>query len=70
MTNAIESVHVRLRKIIKTPWRFPDDDSATKLIWLALNSITAAWGRAAEEWRDTMNPFAIDYGHRFVSGHV
>ena len=42
-TNAIESVNARLRKILKTRGHFPTDDSATKLIWLALRNITAEW---------------------------
>ncbi|WP_141292094.1 IS256 family transposase, partial [Ideonella azotifigens] len=49
-TNAIESVNARLRKIIKTRGHFPSDDSATKLIWLALRNITEDWGRAAHNW--------------------
>ena len=40
-TNALESVHAQLRKIIKTRGHFPNDDAATKLIWLALRNITA-----------------------------
>jgi len=65
-TNAIESLHARLRKIIKTRGHFPSDDAATKLIWLALRNITADWGRAAKEWRNAMNQFAIAYGDRFI----
>jgi putative transposase len=48
-TNAIESVHARLRKIIKSRGHFPSDEAATKLIWLALKNITAHWGRAAKD---------------------
>jgi len=69
-TNAIESIHARLRKIIKTRGHFPNDDAATKLIWLALRNITADWGRAAKEWRDAMNQFAIMYGERFTKPTV
>ena len=65
-TNAIESVHARLRKIIKTRGHFPTDDAATKLIWLALRNITADWTRSAREWRAAMNQFAIAYGDRFI----
>ena len=65
-TNAIESIHARLRKIIKTRGHFPSDDAASKLIWLALRNITAQWGRAAKEWRAAMNQFAIAYGDRFT----
>ena len=65
-TNAIESLHARLRKIIKSRGHFPSDDAATKLIWLALRNITADWGRAAKEWREAMNQFAIAYEDRFT----
>jgi putative transposase len=65
-TNAIESVHSRLRKIIKTRGHFPSDDAASKLIWLALRNITADWTRAAKEWKLTMNKFAILYEERFT----
>ena len=65
-TNAIESLHSRLRKIIKTRGHFPSDEAATKLIWLALRNITADWGRAAKEWKEAMNQFAIAYGERFT----
>ena len=64
-TNAIESINARLRKIIKTRGHFPSDDAATKLIWLALRNITADWGRAAKDWKDAMNQFAILYAERF-----
>ena len=64
-TNAIESINARLRKIIKTRGHFPSDDAASKLIWLALRNITADWGRAAKDWKDAMNQFAILYTERF-----
>lgn len=65
-TNAIESVHARLRKIIKSRGHFPSDDAATKLIWLALRNITSEWSRATREWKAAMNQFAIIYGDRFT----
>ena len=65
-TNAIESVHARLRKIIKTRGHFPSDAAATKLIWLALRNITADWKRASPTWKSAMNQFAILYGDRFT----
>jgi putative transposase len=66
-TNAIESLHSQLRKIIKTRGHFPSDEAATKLIWLALRNITADWGRAAKEWREAMNQFAVLYEERFTA---
>jgi transposase-like protein len=65
-TNAIESINARLRKIIKTRGHFPSDDAATKLIWLALRNITADWSRAAHNWKEAMNQFAILYEDRFT----
>ena len=65
-TNAIESINSQLRKIIKTRGHFPTDDAATKLIWLALQNITANWGSAAHDWKAAMNQFAILYGDRFT----
>ena len=65
-TNAIESINARLRKIIKTRGHFPSDEAATKLIWLALRNITADWGRAAHNWKEAMNQFAILYADRFT----
>jgi transposase-like protein len=64
-TNALESVHGQLRKIIKTRGQFPTDEAATKLIWLALRNITAKWARTSPYWRAAMNQFAILYEDRF-----
>jgi transposase-like protein len=69
-TNAIENVNAQLRKIIKTRGHFPTDDAATKLIWLALRNITAGWSRAAHDWKQAMNQFAILYADRFVRPSV
>ena len=64
--NAIESINAQLRKIIKTRGHFPNDDAASKLIWLALRNITADWGCAAHNWKDVMNQFAILYEDQFT----
>ena len=66
-TNALESVHGQLRKIIKTRGHFPTDEAATKLIWLALRNITAKWVRGPKFWKIAMNQFAILYGDRFTA---
>jgi transposase-like protein len=66
-TNALESLNARVRKIIKTRGHFPTDEAATKLIWLALRNITAAWSRTAPAWRPAMNQFAILYEDRFLA---
>ena len=65
-TNAIESLHMRLRKIIKARGHFPSDEAALKLLWLALRNITADWSRGAKEWKSAMNQFALLYAERFT----
>jgi len=65
-TNTIESANTQLRKIIKTRGHFSSDETATKLIWLALRNITASWRRSAHDWKTAMNQFAILYADRFV----
>jgi putative transposase len=69
-TNALESVNAQLRKIIKTRGQFPNDEAATKLIWLVLRNITKKWERAAPTWRQAMNQFAILYEDRFTKAMI
>lgn len=39
-TNAVESLHRSLRKIIKTRGGFPSEEAGLKLLWLALRNIS------------------------------
>ena len=69
-TNSLESVNAQVRKIIKTRGHFPNDEAATKLLWLALRNITAKWARGPIYWRAAMNQFAILYEGRFTKPAV
>jgi transposase-like protein len=42
-TSAIMSVNMGLRKIIKNRGSFPNDESAVKLLYLALKKISQKW---------------------------
>ncbi len=42
-TNAIESLHMQLRKALKTRGHFPSDEAALKLLYLVLRNITRRW---------------------------
>src|SRR5260363_213485 len=42
-TNAIESLHMQLRKIVKNRGHFPNDQAAKKLRFLALRNIEKNW---------------------------
>ena len=65
-TNAIESLNMQLRKIIKTRGHFPNDEAATKLLWLALRNVLKKAVRSTYDWKQAMNQFAILYGERFT----
>lgn len=69
-TNVLESVHARLRKIIKTRGHFPNDAAATKLLWLALRNITRDWALPLRTWREAMTQFALLYDERFTTPHA
>jgi putative transposase len=64
-TNAIESLHMQVRKIIKTRGHFPTDEAAGKLIYLALRNIVKKWKNASTVWRTAMTHFALLFGERF-----
>lgn len=66
-TNAIESLHMQLRKIVKNRGHFPSDDAATKLLFLALRNIEKDWKMPARTWKQAVNQFAIMYGERFTN---
>lgn len=66
-TNAIESLHMRLRKIVKNRGHFPTDEAATKLLFLALRNIEKDWKMPPRTWKQAANQFAIMFGERFTN---
>ncbi len=69
-TNAIESLHMQLRKVLKTRGHFPNDEAATKLIYLALRNITKRWTNPPANWKMAATQFAIQYGERFLAAEL
>ena len=67
VTNAVESLHRSLRKIIRTRGSFPTDEAATKLLYLVLRQAAAGWKMPPREWLEAKTQFAIMFGDRFVS---
>lgn len=63
-TNALESLHRSLRKIIKTRGSFPSDEAAIKLLFLAIRNAGVHWRRPIE-WTAAMGQFAIMFEDRF-----
>lgn len=64
-TNAIESMNMTLRKVLKSHRAFPTDESALKVIYLAIHNIAKKWTMPIHNWKPALNQFAIVYGERF-----
>jgi transposase-like protein len=64
-TNAIESLNSVIRKAIKNRKIFPNDNSACKIIYLAIMSAAKKWSMPLRYWKPAMNRFAIEFEGRF-----
>jgi putative transposase len=70
-TNAIESLNMSLRKIIKMRGSFPNDEAAFKLLYLALRNASKKWTMPVQNWREALNRFSILWPERMpVLDHV
>jgi putative transposase len=67
-TNAVESLNMSLRKVIKTRGSFPSEDAALKLLYLALERASKKWTRPVQDWKAALNRFAIVYEDRLPRG--
>jgi putative transposase len=65
-TNAIESLHSQLRKVLNARGHFPSDEAATKLIWLVLRNVSAKWKNPPVAWHSAKAQFAVHFEDRFV----
>ena len=68
-TNAIESLNSVIRKVIKKRKLFPTDDSARKVIYLAIQEAAKKWTMPIHNWKAAMNRFMIEFEDRLV-GYV
>lgn len=64
-TNAIESMNMTLRKVARHRRSFPSDESALKLIFLALGNLSKKWTMPIRNWKAALNHFAIEFEGRF-----
>ena len=65
-TNAIESLNSVIRKSIKKRKIFPHDQSALKVICLAIESASEKWTMPLANWRQALNHFMIEYPERMA----
>lgn len=63
-TNAIESLNMSLRKIIKTRGSFPSEEACLKLLYLGLKNVAKKWTMPIPNWGLAMNQFAIMFPDR------
>lgn len=63
-TNAIESLNSVIRKAIKNRKVFPTDQSATKVIYLAIQAASKKWTMPIHHWKNALNRFMIEFPDR------
>jgi putative transposase len=63
-TNAIESLNSVIRKAIKKRKLFPHDDSAKKVIYLAIEQAAKKWTMPIRNWKTALNRFMIEFEDR------
>ena len=66
-TNAIESLNMTVRKVMKNKRFFPSDDAACKQIFLALRNIAKKWTMPIRNWGPAINRFMIEFADRMPS---
>ncbi len=64
-TNAIESLNSVIRKAIRNRKIFPSDQSALKVVYLAIMQASKKWTMSLHDWKSAMNRFAIQFDDRF-----
>jgi len=62
-TNAVESLNMTLRKVIKTRAAFPTEEAALKLLYMALRNVAKKWN-CVQNWREALNRFQILWPER------
>ncbi|TOQ82161.1 IS256 family transposase [Vibrio parahaemolyticus] len=65
-TNAIESLNSVIRKAIKKRKLFPTDESARKVIYLAIRDASKKWTMPIRNWRQALNRFMIMFEDRIT----
>ena len=65
-TNAIESLNSVIRKATKKRKLFPTDDSAKKVIYLAIREASKKWTMPIRNWKLALNRFMIMFEDRLT----
>ncbi|WP_019529925.1 IS256 family transposase [Dasania marina] len=65
-TNAIESLNSVIRKAVKKRKLFPSDDSAKKVVYLAIQEASKKWTMPIRNWKPALNRFIIEFEGRLT----
>ena len=68
-TNAVESLHMSLRKVIKTRGSFPNEEAAIRLLYLALIKTVAKW-QTVQYWKQMLNHLDTVCADRIIDAGV
>jgi putative transposase len=63
-TNAIESLNSVIRKALQKRKLFPSDDSAKKVVYLAIQEASKKWTMPIKNWKSALNRFMIEFEGR------
>ena len=63
-TNAIESVNSVIRKFTRNRKIYPNEDSALKIIYMAIREASRKWTLPIKHWKQALNHFAILFEDR------
>jgi len=63
-TNAIESVNSVIRKFTRNRKQYPNEESALKLVYLAIHEAAKKWTLPIPKWREALNHFMIIFEDR------
>jgi putative transposase len=63
-TNAIESLNSVIHKTIKKRKLLPHDESAKKVIYLAIEQASKKWTMPIRNWKTALNRFMIEFEDR------
>ena len=65
-TNAIESLNSVIRKATDRRKLFPSDQSAMKVVYLAIEQAAKKWTMPIRDWKPALNQFMILYQDRLT----
>ena len=63
-TNTIENLNRGIRKYTKTKTQFPNENAASKSIYLSITNIEKAWNKSIQNWGLILNQFLIIFEGR------